>query len=161
MNEAENAAIVKKANDWLKDRHVFTGPQIYHAGYLAGAASQQQENRRVIKFIEHGVGEFLGDCEGVPLTPSILEACGMERYNNAGWIYYGISIRENAALLIGIDKEGAITYTGIEIYGESNDLSIELTTTIATAKTLHELQNLFWCLCGKELEVNLNPKTDS
>ena len=70
----------------------------------------------------------------IPLTEEILLKCGF--VSNSYQDRY-----ENEVIHIECNKTRGYT-----------DLWIERMPHI---KYLHQLQNLYWCLCGKELEVNL------
>lgn len=67
----------------------------------------------------------------IPITEDILLKCGFVRINS-GWFRLG-----NLAINISFDTEWGGNWMGIRL------------------KYLHELQNLYWCLCKKELDISL------
>lgn len=70
-------------------------------------------------------------CEPIPLTPEILEKCGFEQAN-------GIMLWECNGVQIAYE-----TICGyFRIYPRTNKIEY-----------LHQLQNLYWCLVGEELEI--------
>ena len=79
--------------------------------------------------------------EPIPLTPELLEKCGVDTASNET-----------------VFKEKYLTAKnrGIHFFFRNNIL--EYSTVHSCNKThikyLHQLQNLFYCLTGKELEVN-------
>lgn len=88
-----------------------------------------------------------GGLDRIPLTPEILEKCGFKRmlfkhemggrlepmlqHNEYDYLYYAPERRRDKVNLLG----GRLNITAL-VY-------------------LHELQNLFYCLTGQELEVRL------
>jgi len=82
--------------------------------------------------------------EPIPLTPEVLEKCGFEKgkgkFRNNGLDYY-----KKGLIYVCLTRNGEFKY------GTPKGIGCKPTITY-----LHQLQNLFWCLCGKELEVNLH-----
>ena len=76
---------------------------------------------------------------GISLTPEILEKCGFEMDAS-----YQCPLWKNIKGFEFWDKYG----TGAYSYRFMNAFDVEL-------KYLHQLQTLYWCLCGKELIINL------
>ena len=75
----------------------------------------------------------------IPLTPEILEKCGFSNleYENY-WVHsnwYNISLKYDSGT-----------------WGLRHNFKNIITTNI---DSLHQLQNLYWCLCWEELIVNL------
>ncbi|PHJ53858.1 hypothetical protein VF04_35015 [Nostoc linckia z7] len=84
------------------------------------------------------------DIDPIPITPEILEKAGFVRTYESKY-----RIRFDADELghpeIGVElniTNGSITF---RYNSETN----------AQCKFLHQLQNIYWCLAGKELEINL------
>ena len=84
----------------------------------------------------------------VELTPDILEAAGfgVNKDNSFGYI------NENEGILIELgdfyeDDGRAVFYYNLPDTDNS--------TCIAYCKYLHQLQNLYWCLCGEELQIDI------
>ena len=92
-----------------------------------------------------GVGHSKFDCaeypfeklHPIPLTPEILEKCGFIEidgqipmwHKDNFWMYWnGENLSAN--------------------FGHIEQLDVDV-------KFIHQLQNLYWCLCGKELEIKL------
>lgn len=94
------------------------------------------------------------EVESVPLTEEILLNCGFEKKGLE--VQYQILIcdeteTENIKLLIleSCDEAGYFADIHEKIYMGS------YTMNISKVKYLHQLQNLYWCLCGKELTIKL------
>lgn len=92
--------------------------------------------------------------ELIPLTEEILLNCGFEKIEHE--VQYQILIcdeteTENIKLLIldSCDKEGYFADIHEIIHMGS------YTMNISKVKYLHQLQNIYWCLCGKELIIKL------
>ena len=79
--------------------------------------------------------------EPIPLTEEILLKCGFEK----GYIMYFIRICETRCYLRPSYRGGY--YYGICPYIELRDCK--------TIQYLHQLQNLYFALTGKELEIKL------
>ena len=84
----------------------------------------------------------------VELTPDILEAAGfgVNKDNSFGYI------NENEGILIELgdfyeDDGRAVFYYNLPDTDNS--------TCIAYCKYLHQLQNLYRCLCGEELQIDI------
>lgn len=83
----------------------------------------------------------LEDYEPIPLTEEILLKCGFK------WsIYHQAHSNDSDSFdyVIDICKE----FCRVIKYRRNGDVLIHI-------KYLHQLQNLYWCLCGEELEINL------
>lgn len=85
------------------------------------------------------------DYKPIPLSPELLlEKCGFE-VDNLGYHKKKLEAHGN---MIGIWLDDAIW-----IYNEASTQYNEI--TLLKPKHLHQLQNLFFALTGKELEVNI------
>jgi len=83
---------------------------------------------------------------GIPLTPEIMEKCGFEKTITKMRILDYEDYRKGNFVLSVIGK-------GVEV--EYGALNIEDRTYIAVFKYLHQLQNLYWCLTGEHLKIEL------
>lgn len=79
----------------------------------------------------------------IPLTPEILEQCGVAVFDNKP----GVFILPNSPFLI---TEGEGYY--------SLSIGVGLHQHLIRIFDLHQLQNLYFALTGRELEVNLTTK---
>lgn len=85
-------------------------------------------------------GAFLyKDMQPIPLTPSILEGCGFVKWKELHFQQWGYVQRN---VIIEVNDDGTILYI--------HEPNITLIIT-----TVHQLQNLFYCLCGEELIIDL------
>lgn len=94
------------------------------------------------KFIDNGV-HFTDGCGGnfasldpIPLTPEILERCGFFETSTDGEFIYN----ERGIIKININTIGLVSFNVGEII-------------FSTVHYLHQLQNLYFALTGKELEI--------
>jgi hypothetical protein len=95
------------------------------------------DDYRVIKFKEHSTGEFVKDCEGIALAPEILEACGF--------------VNAEKGYLIWSDGE-----MDIHMYDDSLKFRLDKYNGNRTQiKYLHQFQNIYYSLTGRELEIKL------
>lgn len=103
----------------------------------------------------HPLTWYLKDLEPIPLTPSILLNVGFHEDN------YGVFefVRDNAPYVSGCDillwckqyeKDGKTTWEFCMGKSLSN------LQRLCDLDYLHQLQNLFFILCGKELEINIH-----
>ena len=82
-------------------------------------------------------GEDITRIHPIPLTEEILAKCGFElSYKGLHTTY---EINEGIVTYYFWDDRQYASFKGADIKCEY----------------LHTLQNIYWCLCGKELEVNL------
>ena len=89
------------------------------------------ENRQEITWIE------METFDPIPLTEEILLKCGFEKKGKRifkGWFYLW-------------EENGLIVFALAEMHDEIG--------CYLSIKSVHQLQNLYWCLCGEELEINL------
>lgn len=91
--------------------------------------------------------------DGIPLTEEILLKCGFE--NN--------SILLSEQRILDIHDEGSVSFLDSELATElfkstwngRDDLFYNIMVIARNIKYLHTLQNLYFALTGKELEINL------
>jgi len=86
----------------------------------------------------------LNDIDPIPLTPEMLEKAGFV----CDWDTYRLDIKGSG--VIDWSDDGSV---GIGDIGDSRDRF--LFAGNGPCKYVHQLQNLYWCLCGEELEINL------
>lgn len=115
------------------------GGRIMTVDRLADKGTLSEENRLVM-FEEHHVGEFLKDCKGMPLSPSILEMCGFTEFGAC----YTLSF-DNMRINI-LTKSMRVALSDSIWNKRQNLLHI---------KYLHQLMNLYYSLTGNELPINL------
>lgn len=96
----------------------------------------------------------------IPLNPETLEACGFKKSENKNKnVWYVSFVREhdelNSYIFVGKAPEDPIKmyYFGFE--------SPMTAVNINNIYSLHQLQNLFFVLTGKELQWNPKPETAS
>ncbi len=85
----------------------------------------------------------------IPLTPEILEKCGFT-LNHVDQLAIVLNSMDRH-LELNAEVNGNYFFS-INQMGEFGDSS---NVTLNYIQHLHQLQNLYWCLCGKELEINL------
>lgn len=108
----------------------------------------KSEYIRVVDFDSVGVNRRMGGyldtldrITPIPLTPEILEKAGFEyEYDQMGVTY------RNGQLAMFYDGEGFGRNFGMNAEEERMDVNV---------KYLHQLQNLYFCLCGEELKIHL------
>lgn len=89
-----------------------------------------------LKYVAGGIE--LKKISPIPLTPEILDKCGFIKTGNEGEC-----INCNRGILyIKFDHIGLVEYRIGELW-------------FTTVHYLHQLQNLYWCLCGEELQITL------
>lgn len=88
------------------------------------------------------------ECNPIPLTPEVLEACGMEKLNNA-WIIDDGSRNDHGDKICG-DKT-------FSLFDNSYGKCENLTYAYEKILNLHQLQNLYFALTGTELIYNPRP----
>jgi hypothetical protein len=82
------------------------------------------------------------DLHPIPLSPEILEKCGWQKDGDEEGEWY-TDLSSNGVLFLEGDKNGLC------------EVFLDMDNSIRV-RFLHQLQNLFWCLCGKELEIDLH-----
>lgn len=76
----------------------------------------------------------------ITLTPEILEKCGFEKIKHIyGYSFYTLS-------------KSKVNRCHIDIYPEK---TLWMSYSVSHCKYLHQLQNIFYCLCGTELTITL------
>ena len=85
------------------------------------------------------------ECSPIPLTTEILEKCGFVKPSKND---------NHGGLLVSIGNDVSIRLKPL-ISGEGYYWDNFNGAYKVIIKHLHQLQNLYWCLCGKELEINL------
>lgn len=93
---------------------------------------------------------FFDQLKGIPLTPEILEKCGFEKriINNAFNEYF------LPCTPAGYKNEWILRYRDYD-----NNPGLEFAPKLDGSihsfpcNSLHQLQNLYWCLVGEELEI--------
>jgi hypothetical protein len=89
--------------------------------------------------------------EGIGLTGEILGKCGFENTGSNWYTKKYFTDCKEALELIRIDINANTFRASIE----NDDCEDEPAYTANPVKYLHELQNLFYCLTGEEIQVNL------
>lgn len=103
------------------------------------------KNSGSIKLDADNIGDVLNNpaiFDPIPLTPEILERAGFEK---GGEDYFNREVVGNISLFY---SEGAISIS-------LSDNDFESITQKLNIKYVHQLQNLFYFLCGEELKINL------
>lgn len=101
--------------------------------------------------IEMGDGTFREEeetkVEGIPLTEEILLNCGFEKINHIyGYSFY--SFNRNSL-------EDEKVYMPLDVYLNPNYAKIAKFTVQQNVEYVHQLQNLFYAINGKELNIQL------
>ena len=109
-------------------------------------------------------------CKPIPITEEILLKCGFEKKDIVKWHGNGYDYQpegvfteqQDYVLNVGEDNDIIVRF---EKWSLDNDTKMQIHNCNwyvrcyglinCEIKHLHQLQNLYWCLCGKELEVNL------
>jgi preprotein translocase subunit YajC len=101
-----------------------------------GSKGTLSDDKRVIIFKETDVGEFVCDCNGIPLFQEWLVKYGFKRVNNA-W------------------EDKAIRETDFNIWNPvgTDVFSLNGETYCPKLKYVHQLQNLYFALTGEELHT--------
>lgn len=118
--------------------------------YLQDGEYRKVDSNTILDTMQHETTNKCSKITPIPITKEILEKCGFEINNNQAktiiddWLY----------VMIDIDKEVKIT-----ISTNINDFTEGLHPVISilhlTIAFLHELQNLYFVLTRRELEVKL------
>lgn len=99
---------------------------------------------------EFGIGVVdWGNIQPIVLSPEILEKCGFT-LNHVDQLAIVLNSMDRH-LELNAEVNGNYFFS-INQMGEFGDSS---NVTLNYIQYLHQLQNLYWCLCGKELEINL------
>ena len=107
--------------------------------------------------IEEGSGDFeiTPYYQPIPLTPEILEKAGIGYYKKGG-SSNRFKYKEGYYSFHSVHGEIFLEQIGNEFSVQTITYSHEDSIEIAILKHLHQLQNLYWCLCGKELDIKLH-----
>lgn len=81
----------------------------------------------------------------IGISAEILQACGFEKENN-GWTIGKASMMDNDYFGL-FDKNYCQGKLDLILNGDC--------LPMPKVKYLHQLQNLYWCLCGTELKISL------
>ena len=102
------------------------------------------EDLHVAFFYKEAIGAFTKDIVGIPLTPEILEKCGLKNGNSEldRNVFYSTN-KHLAQFSVNISGSFGI-YVGVFIALRSVHLEY-----------LHQLQNLYFALTNSELTINL------
>lgn len=85
-----------------------------------------------------------GRQQPIELTPELLIKCGFEKSKfNSGWQWTKIIRSGFEIIAFGFDQSA------------DNELFFWTQIKVVPLKHLHELQNLYWLIMNKELEINL------
>lgn len=121
-----------RIRNWVKSK--------VHIPILDGHNIWHQVNSIMIRDCEHYKDDW--SCEPIPLTPEILEKAGFkwniyhQAFHRADFVYD----------LNSKHPEGS---------GYSLDTFRRVDCIVQPIKYLHQLQNIFYCLTGEELTINL------
>ena len=127
--------------DGLYEGKIVTVNQIGQQGTLS-------EDKRVILFVGFDVGEFLKDIKPIPLTEEWLLKFGFVKGNICYPSGYSINLLSTDFFLRPCAYDG--WYWGFN--KDEKNLDCEL-NDVQPINHVHQLQNLYWCLCGKELTL--------
>lgn len=137
----------------MKANELRIGNKLINEGYIIDVASIHKEH---IEFWGNGVyGEcFINEAEPIPLNEEWLVKFGFKK----GAISYSIDIlpfaTEYKKLVVDI-FQGILIRNGDEDKGRFNDELITLHNCDVRDKIyVHQLQNLYFALVGKELTIN-------
>lgn len=108
-------------------------------------ASRGNPLQATARFIQQ-LDEGLLNCSPIQLTPEILEKCGFTKMNN-GW-----NMGEHKSYMDVIFSLFDDNYC----QGELDLLLNGSDLPMPKVKSLHQLQNLYYALCGEELIFNPN-----
>lgn len=109
-----------------------------------GTKATLRDESRVILFKEHDVGEFVKDCKGITVTIELLiNNCGFTDCANNGW-GCRLYLNNTDELFFGIQDKLLRYQTRGSGFTRNFDI-----------KNIHQLQNLYYLLTAKELEVTL------
>lgn len=92
----------------------------------------------VVKYKESG--EVAGRLKPIPLSPEILEACGFEKTKRSDQF-------KLEDIIIGAWEENEFVFLRTDGY--------DVFPRMPLIRYLHQLQNLYFALTGKELQINL------
>lgn len=114
------------------------GSYVMHRDNMVVVTEIKQEHIKYKKVFNDGDWDYLSNIHPIPLTEEMLLKCGFEHNYNA---YYGP--KNNKEFNLKIAEHDGVYQIAITAY------------FILEVKFIHQLQNLYFVLTGKELEVNL------
>jgi len=85
--------------------------------------------------------------EPIKLTPEILLKCG---FIKSSFSFGGYITEKDFGIFIFYHQDMSVQL--VEMVGTEYENCIN---PVGKYKYLHQLQNLYWCLCGEELKINL------
>jgi len=117
-----------------------------HGNGLVKIKSLSETTAHYISLIKSDFGKFNSgvsyiNAKGVLITPEILEKCGFER-QNYGWTINKLNESDDSCFCL------------FDMNYNSGDLLLELNAAYCPCpkvEHLHQLQNLYFALCGEEL----------
>lgn len=111
-------------------------------------SEKRYDNTVLVDLLFDGfITAILHEVKGIPLTEEILLNCGFEKINHiSGYIFY--SFDRNY-------KREKFAYMPLDVYLNPNYAKIANFTVRNNIEYVHQLQNLFFAINGKELNINL------
>lgn len=106
--------------------------------------SYLQDKGSIRYFVDESYGDagrWLSKINPIPLTPELLEKCAGIHKTKSG---YGLKIPSGQIIFLESHEDGSF-WSSLFQYGRGQALPKQI--------HLHQLQNLFFCLAGTELEV--------
>lgn len=98
-------------------------------------------NRDFDLIIEKNMGHLYSP---IPLTPEVLEAAGFKNVQGDYWIIVN-------ELMISFDS----VWWWTNSWQADGEFGFDVLAPFKEIQYLHQLQNLYWCLSGEELKINL------
>lgn len=93
-----------------------------------------------------GSTTYINFVDPIPITLGMLQAAGFKKkYSNEHWSHWVLENNWHISEWLVDQKVAGFEEKGVCYWGEE----------YVPIKYLHQLQNLFFCLCDKELEINL------
>ena len=111
-------------------------------------SEKRYDNTVLVDLLFDGfITAILHEVKGIPLTEEILLNCGFEKINHInGYSFY--SFNRNY-------KREKFAYMPLDVYLNPNYAKIANFTVQQNVEYVHQLQNLFYAINGKELNINL------
>lgn len=111
-------------------------------------SEKRYDNTILVDLLFDGfITAILHEVKGIPLTEEILLNCGFEKINHiCGYSFYSFNRKSLK------DKNA---YMPLYIYLNPNCAKIADFTVKQNVEYVHQLQNLFFAINGKELNINL------
>ncbi len=128
----------------IDSKEIREGNKVIANGLYEGkikTVSRWVHSPNIIFFKESIAGEYNHDCEPIPLTEYILiDCCGFEKTEPSGWYKLKDKMLHFQDMLLFKPIDGSPIHYADGCF--SPDLNY-----------VHELQNLFYALCKKELPI--------